>query len=86
MEKSKTRLPFLDIMMNKSGTKIWIDIYQKLGSTRCPFTSNHPQHSLTNIPFTLAREICTIVENENVKEKCFKELRKKKNITRTKIP
>ena len=73
MEKSKTRLPFLDIMMNKSGTKR-------------TFTSNHPQHSLTNIPFTLAREICTIVENENVKEKCFKELQKKKNITRTKIP
>ena len=26
---------------------------------------------LTNIPFSLARRIFTIVENENVKEKCF---------------
>ena len=29
MEKSQTRLPFLDIMINKSGTKIWMDIYNK---------------------------------------------------------
>ena len=36
--------------------------------------SNHPQHCLTNIPFSLARRINTIDENENVKEKRFKEL------------
>ena len=42
----------------------------------CPFTSNHPGHCLTNIPFSLARRICTIVENENVKEKRNKELKK----------
>ena len=41
-----------------------------------PFTSNHPRHCLTNIPFSLARRICTIVENENVKEKRFKELKR----------
>ena len=29
MEKSQTRLPILDIMINKSGTKIWMDIYNK---------------------------------------------------------
>ena len=29
MEKSQTRLPFLDIMINKSGTKIWMDIYKQ---------------------------------------------------------
>ena len=27
------------------------------------------------MPFSLARRICTFVENENVKEKCFKELK-----------
>ena len=31
---------------------------------------------VTNIPFSLARRICTIVENENVKEKRLKELKK----------
>ena len=78
MEKSQTRLPFLDIIINKSGTTIWRDIYN------CPtdskryvsFTSNQPQHCLTSIPFSFARRICTIVENENVKEKPFKELKK----------
>ena len=29
MEKSKGRLPFLDVMINKSGKKIWMDIYNK---------------------------------------------------------
>ena len=29
MEKRQTRLPFLDIMLNKSGTKILMDIYNK---------------------------------------------------------
>ena len=27
--KSQTRLPFLDMMINKSGTKIWMDIHNK---------------------------------------------------------
>ena len=78
MEKSQTRLPFLDIMINKSGTKIWIDIYNKPTDSKryVSFTSNHPRHCLTNIPFSLARWICTIAENENVKEKSFKELEK----------
>ena len=78
IEKSQTRLPFLDIMINKSGTKIWMDIYNKLTDSKryVSFTSNHPRHCLTNIPFSLARWICTIVENEDVKEKSFKELEK----------
>ena len=78
MEKSQTRLPFLDIMINKNGKKIWMDIYNKSTDSKryVPFTSNHPRYCLTNIPFSLAIRICTIVENENVKEKRFKELKK----------
>ena len=78
MEKSQTRLPFSDIMIKKSSTKICMNIYNKLKDSKryVPFTSNHPWHCLTNIPFSLARRICTIVENENVKEKRFKELEK----------
>ena len=41
--------------------------------------------NITNITFSLARRICKIVENEDLKEKFFKEL-KKKNIARTEIP
>ena len=78
MEKSQTTLPFLDIMINKSGTKIWMDIYNKATNSKryIPFTSNHPRHCLTNISLSHARRICTIDENENVKEKRFKELKK----------
>ena len=48
-----------------------------------PLTSNHPRHFLTNIPFSFERKICTIVENKNIEEKRFKEL--KENIAITKI-
>ena len=55
-----------------------MDIYSKPTDSKryVLFTSNHPRHCLTNIPFSLVRRICTIAENENVKEKCFKELNK----------
>ena len=38
--------------------------------------TTHSKHCLANILFSLARRICTIVQNENVKEKGFKELKK----------
>ena len=63
-------------MINKSGTKIWIDIYNKPTDSKryVPFTS--PTDCLTNISLSLAIRICTIVENENMKEKRFKDLKK----------
>ena len=43
MERSTTNLPFLDIMINKTRTKIWMDVcYKPTDSKRyVPFTSNH---------------------------------------------
>ena len=41
-----------------------------------PFASNQSRHCLTNIPFSLERRICIIIENENAKEKPFTELKK----------
>ena len=78
MEKIQRRLPFLDIIINKSGTKIWMDIYNKPTDSKwyAPFTSHHPRHCLTYIPFSLAWRICAVVENENIQEKRFKELKK----------
>ena len=78
MEKSQRRPTFLDIMINKRGTKFWMDIYNKPADSKryFPFTSNGTYHCLTNIPFSLAGRICAIVQNENVKEKRFKELKK----------
>ena len=77
MKKSQTRLPFLQ-MINRSGTNIWMYIYNKPTDSKryVPFKSKQTQDCLANIPFSIARRICTIVENENVKEKGFKELKK----------
>ena len=66
MERSTIYFPFLDIMINKTGTKIWMDIYNKPTDSKryVPFTSNHLQSCLRNAPFCLARCICAIVEEE----------------------
>ena len=53
-------------MINKKGQKIWMNIYSKPTDSRqnVPFMSNHPWQCLTNITFSLAIRICTIVENK----------------------
>ena len=65
-------------MMKKYGTKILMDIYKKPADSKryVPLTSKYPRHCLTNITFPLTRRICTIVENENVKAKWLKKLKK----------
>ena len=77
MERSTTDFPFSDIMINKTGTKIWMDIYNKPTDSKryVPFTSNHPRSCLRNIPFCLARRICTIAEEEETKLKWLSELK-----------
>ena len=57
MERGTANLPFLDIMINKSGTELWMDIYNKPNDSKryVPFMSSHPQSCLRNIPFCLAR-------------------------------
>ena len=63
IKESRSILISLDIMINKSDTKIWMDICNK--STDCKqyvtFTLNHPRHCLTNIPVSLAGKNCGIV-------------------------
>ena len=55
-----------------------MDIYNKSTDSKryVLFTSNHPMHCLTNIPFFLAKGISTIVKDENIKENRFLELKK----------
>ena len=77
MGRSTTNLPFLKIMITKTGTKTWMDIYNKptVPKRYVPFTSNHPWSCLRNILLSLARCICTIVEEENTKLKRLTELK-----------
>ena len=71
MEQHNLYFSFLDTIINKDPETINIlmDIfYKKTDTQRClPFNSCHPKHYKNNIPFTLARRICTIVENSEVK-------------------
>ena len=71
MEYSKDQIPFLDILIKRNENGIWMDLYHKPTDTqRClPFTSSHPNHCKRNIPFCLARRICTIAENNTEKLK-----------------
>ena len=69
MEQYNLSLPFLDLMINKDPetNNIWMDLfYKKTDTRRCAsFNSCH---------LTLARRICTIVENSEVRQKRLDEL------------
>ena len=76
-DKSETEIPFLDILIKQDDTGIWMDLYRKPTDTcrYAPFSSNHPRHSKKNIPFTLARSICVMAENNVTKQKHLEELK-----------
>ena len=69
MDYGKDAIPFLDILIKRNNYKIWMDIYYKSADThKClPFSYNHRNHCKNNIPFTLVRRICTIVEKHGNK-------------------
>ena len=68
VQKSTVRLPFLDIMVIKHWTSIITDIYFKSTDSKqyLNFNSCHPKATKINIPFSLARRICTIVSDTDV--------------------
>ena len=71
METSANSISFLDILiMRDENDNIWMNIYHKPTDARryVPFNSCHPKHTLSNIPYSLARRICTIIENEDAKD------------------
>ena len=66
IEKSKKQLPFLDILLVKTGTQLKTDIYFKVTDTKkyLNFYSCHPRHTKKSIPYNLARRVCTVVSDE----------------------
>ena len=50
--------------------------FKPTDTRRClPFLSSHPDYCKKTIPFTLARRICTIVENQQQKLRHLSELK-----------
>ena len=77
MESNRTELPFLDILIKKSGTQIITDIYYKPTDTHqyLNFHSCHPSHTKRNIPYCMARRICAIVSDEQLRINRLEQLR-----------
>ena len=59
--KSK-HLPFLDVLVLKSGTSISSDIFHKVTH----IDSCHRNTPKLNIPFSLAKRLCTVVSDETL--------------------
>ena len=76
IEYSEENLPFLDILLIKTNNHISTDIYFKETDSMqyLNFHSCHPKHTKTSIPYNLARRICTIVSDSNVREIRLSEL------------
>ena len=77
MEQNYDGLAFVDIFIKRKGSSIITDIYYKPTDTKqyLDYNSCHPRHIRRNVPFNLARRICTIVEDESLRHKRLEELK-----------
>ena len=75
-EESQKQISFPDINMEVHRKQIITDIYQKPTDSQryVPYLSSHAPHVKRNIPFNLARHICTIVDKEKTLQKRTEEL------------
>lgn len=75
-EVDKEKIAFLDIKLIRRGNGIITDIYHKTTDTfnYLPFKSCHPRHIKQNIPFTLARRIRMLCEDEETRKIRYTEL------------
>ena len=76
MENDNYRLPFLDTLLFKNENKLETDIYYKDMDTHqyLDYFPCHPKQTKWNIPYNLAKRVCSIVTDEQLKEKRLKEL------------
>ena len=77
IERDSKKVDFLDITIIERERKIITDIHYKITDTHqyLHFDSCHPRHTKRMIPYNLARRICTIVSDKDLKEKRLDELR-----------
>ena len=77
VSSSPTAVPFLDIFVKKDNTHIITDIFHKPTDTKqyLNFYSCHPRHTKLNIPFNLARRVCTIVSEPILRKQRLAELK-----------
>ena len=76
-ETNNLCIPFLNVLIYKGDRELKCDVYYKETDNReyLHFNSSHPHHTKSNIPFTLARTICTIVDDREICAKRLTELK-----------
>lgn len=59
MEYSDKEIPFLDILIKRDSSGIWMDLYHRPTDTqRClPYSKSHPRHCPKSIAFLMTRRI-----------------------------
>ncbi len=78
MESNRDNQAFLDILVKRNpNNQIVTDIHYKTTDTKqyLHFKSSHPRHTKINVPFNLARRICTIVSDDTTKKTRLEELK-----------
>ena len=85
IEYSQKELPFLDVLVKKTGTSVDTDIYFKpRGSQQyLIFDSCHPNYIKLNIPYSLALRLKMIISSEETS--VTENVRTKTHLTKTKI-
>ena len=76
-ECSDNELSYLNLLIYICNGKLMTDIFYKETDSHdfLPFNSCHPRHTKCNIPETLARTICTIVDDPDRKQYRLEELK-----------
>ena len=75
-EYNTGQITFLDVLIKKDQDRLLTDTNYKITDTKqhLDYSSNHPRQIKRNIPYNLARRICTIVDTDYDKEKRLQEL------------
>ena len=74
IEYSKDQIPILDTLIKRNENGIRMDLYHKPIDTKTPIDT-YRHHCKRNIPFCLARRICTIAESNTEKLKNLEKLK-----------
>ena len=76
-ETSDFKISYLNVSIYKTESSLQCDIFYKDTDNReyLHFDSCHPHHTKCNVPYTLAKMICTIVDDRTVCLKRLNELR-----------
>ena len=76
-ECNSSQIAFLDILVQLENNIITTDIFYKTTDTHqyLPFDSCHPRHTKHSIPYSQARRLCTIIDDEVIRDQRLEEMK-----------